>query len=261
MSIYSQCRKSSIRGDCGVNTPCWRIDELAQKANLTVDTIRYYAREGLLSAPERSGRHKLYGPDHLERLERIRQLQSQRFSLAAIRALLDVDRPGIEGLFIAEGHEYTLEDLATRSGVAPEVISGLRDVGLLPDPAALGRTAYDDSDLALLRAVAELQEIGMTTQVLVELGAIYVRHFRALQKDVHEMFAGVGRHWDPDELVELQRHLTANTQRMIPAVDRVLNYVHQRTIQRLTLEAIATARETKTGIGGVPMLTEPDSSP
>ena len=24
---------------------------------------------------------------------------------------------------------------------------------------------------------------------------------------------------------------------MIPAVDRVLNYVHQRTIQRLTLEA------------------------
>lgn len=245
-----------------MNTPCWRIDELAQKAGLTVDTIRYYAREGLLSAPERAGRHKLYGPDHLERLARIRELQSQRFSLAAIRALLDVDRPGIEGLFVTEGREYTLDDLAARSGVAPEVITGLRDVGLLPDPAELGRAAYDDSDLALLRAVAELQDIGMTPTVLVELGAIYVRHFRALQKDVHAMFAGVDRDdWDHDELVELQRHLTANTQRMIPAVDRVLNYVHQRTIQRLTLEAIATARDTRTGVGGIPMLTEPDSSP
>ena len=39
--------------------------------------------------------------------------------------------------------------------------------------------------------------------------------------------------------------------RMIPAVDRVLNYVHQRTIQRLTLEAVRTAQETRTGVGGV----------
>jgi hypothetical protein len=38
---------------------------------------------------------------------------------------------------------------------------------------------------------------------------------------------------------------------MIPAVDRVLNYVHQRTIQRLTLEAVRTAQETGTGVGGV----------
>ena len=38
---------------------------------------------------------------------------------------------------------------------------------------------------------------------------------------------------------------------MIPAVDRVLNYVHQRTIQRLTLEAVRTAQETETGVGGV----------
>jgi len=50
----------------------WRIDELAHEAGVTVDTIRYYAREGLLTAPERSGRHKLYGSAHLERLGRIR---------------------------------------------------------------------------------------------------------------------------------------------------------------------------------------------
>jgi DNA-binding transcriptional MerR regulator len=233
--------------------PCWRIDELAQRAGLTVDTIRYYAREHLLAPPERSGRHKLYGPDHLERLARIRDLQAQRFSLAAIRAILDADRPGLERIFASDpDREYSLDDLVERSGVDRQVVVGLREVGLLADPAEVGREAYDDNDLEVLRAVADLQDVGMTREILVELGAIYVRHFRALQHDVHDMLSGKTRaDWDPGELESIQRRLTANTARMIPATDRVLNYVHQRTIQRLTLEALRTAAETGTGVGGV----------
>jgi DNA-binding transcriptional MerR regulator len=229
----------------------WRIDELAHEAGLTVDTIRYYAREGLLSAPERSGRHKLYGADHLERLTRIKDLQEQRFSLAAIRALLTVDRPGLEDLFATLGHAYSFEELVERCGLDRELVERLRDVGLLVEPSVLGHDAYDDNDLALLRAVAELRGIGMTEEILVALGEIYVRHFRALQADVHAMLAGQDREWDPDELVAIQRRLTANSRRMIPAVDRVLNYVHQRTIQRLTLDAVRTAEQTGTGVGGV----------
>lgn len=229
----------------------WRIDELAHEAGVTVDTIRYYAREGLLDAPERAGRHKLYSSEHLDRLGRIRELQSQRFSLAAIKALLNVDRPGIEDLFVAQGRSFTLDELIEKSGLDPELIGRLRAIGLLAEPESLGHEVYDDSDLNLLRAVVELREIGMTEDILVELGAIYVRHFRALQADVHAMLAGDGRDWDQDEMVSMQRRLTANSQRMVPAVDRVLNYVHQRTIQRLTLEAVRTAQETNTGVGGV----------
>jgi DNA-binding transcriptional MerR regulator len=235
----------------------WRIDELAREAGVTVDTIRYYAREDLLAPPERAGRHKLYGPDHLERLGRIRELQAQRFSLAAIRAILNADRPGIEDLFVAQGRNYTLDELVEKSGLDAALIARLRAIGLLAEPESLGHDVYDDSDLGLLRAVVELREIGMTEDILVELGAIYVRHFQALQADVHAMLAGVDRDWDPDELVAVQRRLTANSKRMIPAVDRVLNYVHQRTIQRLTLEAVRTAHETGTGVGGVRMEPPP----
>ncbi len=237
----------------------WRIDELAHEAGVTVDTIRYYSREGLLSPPERSGRHKLYGPDHLNRLGRIRELQAQRFSLAAIRALLNADRPGLEGIFASHG-SYSLEDLIEKSGLDPDLVGRLHEIGLLAEPEALGHEVYDDSDLNLLRSVAELQEIGMTGDILVQLGAIYVRHFRALQKDVHAMLAGDGGEWDPDEMVAVQRRLTANSHRMIPATNRVLNYVHQRTIQRLTLEAVETAQATNTGVGGV-RLGEPPPAP
>lgn len=216
----------------------WRIDDLAQKSGLTVDTIRYYAREGLLRPPVKQGRTRVYGPDHLERLERICELRSQRFSLAAIKAIVDVDRPGLEGLFGASGREYTLAELTERAELDPALVARLREIGLLPDPAEFGGNAYDDTDLGLLRAIGELVAIGMTPDVVVALSRIYVEHLVALQHEVLEMLSGTGEPaWDREELVAIQRSLTANAPRMIPAVDQLLVYVHQRTLQRLTLEA------------------------
>jgi DNA-binding transcriptional MerR regulator len=217
---------------------CWRIDELAQRAGLTVDTIRYYSREGLLQAPVKQGRNRLYSQEHFERLERIGELRSQRFSLAAIRAVVDADRPGLEGLFATTGHEYTLDELIDRADIDVELVEQLRKAGVLPDPSEFGGDAYDDSDLGLLRAVGELRAIGMTPEIVVALGRIYVEHFNALQHEVLAMLSGRDNaEWDRDEIVRVQQSLTANSQRLTPAVDQVLSYVHHRTLQRLTLEA------------------------
>jgi DNA-binding transcriptional MerR regulator len=229
-----------------------RIDDLARQSGTTVDTIRYYAREGLLPPPTPSGRHKLYGPAHVERLERIKELQERRFSLAAIRAILTTDRPGLDGIFDSGDHEFTLDELAVRSGVGLDLVEDLRAIGLIRDPADVGNQAYDDRDLAALRAVAELLEIGMTPAILAELAAIYVRKFGELQQEVHAMLAGWTRDdWAPGEMEAVQRQLTSNAQRMIPAVDQLLNYVHQRTVQRLTLESVRHAQATNTGVGGL----------
>jgi DNA-binding transcriptional MerR regulator len=220
----------------------WRIDELARKAGLTVDTIRYYAREGLLRPPVKQGRNRLYSPEHLERLERICDLRSRRFSLAAIRAIVDVDRPGLEGLFTKTGREYTLTELTERAELDPGLVEQLHQIGLPPDPSEFGGDAYDETDLSLLRAIGELRAIGMTPEIVVGLGRIYVEHFNALQHDVLEMLAGRDNpEWDRDELVETQQHLAANASRMMPAIDQLLSYVHQRTLQRLTLEAARDA--------------------
>ena len=218
--------------------PCWRIDELAQRAGLTVDTIRYYSREGLLQAPVKQGRNRLYGEAHLDRLERIGELRNQRFSLAAIRAVVDADRPGLEGLFATTGHEYTLDELIERADLEPDLVEQLHKAGVLPDPSEFGGDAYDDTDLGLLRAVGELRSIGMTPEIIVSLGRIYVEHFTALQHEVLAMLSGEhNAEWDRDDIVRMQQSLTKNSQRMTPAVDQVLSYVHHRTLQRLTLEA------------------------
>jgi DNA-binding transcriptional MerR regulator len=216
----------------------WRIDELAQEAGLTVDTIRYYAREGLLRPPEKQGRNRIYDKEHLERLQRICELRSQRFSLAAIKAIVDVDRPGLEGLFVTTGREYTLADLTERAELDPALVEHLREIGLLPDPSEFGGDAYDDTDLRLLRAIGELLAIGMPDEVVVALGRLYVQHLVALQHDVLDMLSGnTNPSWDRAEIVTIQQNLTANAPRLMPAIDQLLSYVHQRTLQRLTLEA------------------------
>ena len=220
----------------------WRIDDLAHRGGVTVDTIRYYQREGLVPEGRRAGRVKLYGPTHLERLERIRDLQGRGFSLAAIRALLAGDREHlVEAIFAdrGEGKGYDLEALVERSGVEPGLCAALRSSGLLRDPADYGRETYDAEDLDLLRTMAELERVGLPTKALVALGRIYADGVEAIQADVLELFStGGATEWAPGELEALRAVAARNTTQVLPLMRRLVDYLHHRTIQRLTLEAI-----------------------
>jgi Cd(II)/Pb(II)-responsive transcriptional regulator len=72
-----------------------KIGELAQVAQCTVETVRYYEKEGLLSAPARTaGNFRQYGPAHTERLRFIRNCRALDMSHGEIRTLLNLaDQP------------------------------------------------------------------------------------------------------------------------------------------------------------------------
>jgi len=222
----------------------YRIDDLAREAGLTVDTIRFYQREGLLPPAEKEGRTRRYGPEHLTRLEQIRDLQARRFSLAAIRALLESERQDlVDGIFGGAGASYTLDDLLARSGADPDLVARLCEIGLLRDPAEFGRDAYDATDLEAMRAVAGLAENGIPEDLIVELVDIYVRGVEAMQSQVLALFSGHGgRAWDPEDLAVFQASAAASAGQLLPLAGRVVEYVHERTLQRLTLGAIERER-------------------
>jgi Cd(II)/Pb(II)-responsive transcriptional regulator len=70
-----------------------RIGELASKAGVDVQTVRYYEREGLLEAPARTGSgYRTYGPQHLERLNFVRHCRSLDMPLAEIKRLTELSR-------------------------------------------------------------------------------------------------------------------------------------------------------------------------
>ena len=68
-----------------------KIGELAKSANELVSAIRYWTNEGLIEVKEYSqGGYQLYEPSMVERIERIRRLQSEkRLTIAEIKEQLN----------------------------------------------------------------------------------------------------------------------------------------------------------------------------
>ena len=66
-----------------------RIGELANRAKINLETIRYYEREGLIQPPERTpAGHHAYSPQEELRLRFIKRAQALGFTLAEIKELL-----------------------------------------------------------------------------------------------------------------------------------------------------------------------------
>ncbi|MBD0422209.1 MerR family transcriptional regulator [Streptomyces sp. TRM S81-3] len=72
------------------------IGELAERAGVTVKTVRFYSDRGLLPETSRStGGHRRYGPEALERLRLIRSLRALGLSVPEVHRVLDEeDGPG-----------------------------------------------------------------------------------------------------------------------------------------------------------------------
>ncbi len=76
----------------------YRIGELAQRAGVTVRTIRYYEELGILDCarPQGAG-HRRYTDKDLLRLQRVQQLKSYDLTLGEIREIFDLSREDPSG--------------------------------------------------------------------------------------------------------------------------------------------------------------------
>lgn len=68
-----------------------KIGELAKRAEVNIETIRYYEREKLLKKPPRSlSGYRAFPPEAVERVRFIKKTQELGFSLREIKELLDL---------------------------------------------------------------------------------------------------------------------------------------------------------------------------
>ena len=94
----------------------YSISELADLANVTPRTVRYYLAQGLIPSPGATGPGVKYGDDVLDRLRLIRRLQREHLPLAEIRTRL----AGLDGDSIAElAAEAPVAGFARATAVEP----------------------------------------------------------------------------------------------------------------------------------------------
>lgn len=72
-----------------------RIGELAKRADVSADTIRYYEKIDLLTPPARTAsRYRDYGPDALDELLFIKKAQVSGLKLDDVREVLEISSGG-----------------------------------------------------------------------------------------------------------------------------------------------------------------------
>lgn len=75
----------------------YTIGKAAKQAGLSIDTLRYYEREGLLPSPRRTASgYRLYDEAAIARLRFINRAKTLGFTLAEIRELLQLNDGGGE---------------------------------------------------------------------------------------------------------------------------------------------------------------------
>lgn len=85
------------------------IGALAKQTNVSVETIRYYQRRGLLTEPEKPlGSVRRYSKSHIQRIRFIKHGQKLGFSLNEIKELLTLE----DGCHCAEAQEIAKKKLS-----------------------------------------------------------------------------------------------------------------------------------------------------
>jgi DNA-binding transcriptional MerR regulator len=107
--------------------PTYTTSQLATAAEVGSQTLRYYERRGLLPEPPRTrGGHRVYGPQHLERLRFIQQVQCLGFHLEEIHELLQVEVDASDpGPRAAETLERFIDQIDQKSSALSEMRDSL----------------------------------------------------------------------------------------------------------------------------------------
>jgi DNA-binding transcriptional MerR regulator len=175
-----------------------RVEDLARRAGVRVDTVRYYQSRGLLPSPRKSGRVALYGEEHLQSLERVRSLQAKGFTLATIARVLAGELDTADQALVsalagevlngANNELLGLEDLSERTGVPVAILRAVEQEGLLVRRRLGDRSGYTEDDVAVARAGLVLLEWGLPLPELLELARRHDDAMRGIAERAVEMF-------------------------------------------------------------------------
>jgi len=218
-----------------------RIGELADRAGVSVATIKFYIREGLLPPPPvKTGRTMgYYDEAYLERLLLIRKLRDEHYlPLRAIRLLLEErgDRPLepeeqalIEriGPVVAEKLDAaTPREPLDRAGVLARYQLPEDDLDVMVELGLVGHesgTHFSASDLELLDALQKAEQFGLTRERFpVEGLAHYVELIGELARREVRRFSHLAGHVPQAELAQMAEQATQITEPIVTLIRRKL---------------------------------------
>jgi DNA-binding transcriptional MerR regulator len=182
------------------------VDELAQRTGMTVRNIRAHQSRGLIPPPDVRGRTGYYGPEHVARIELIRELQADGFNLESIRRLLEGARGSSDEVLRftralrapfedEEPQIVTADELGERWGTTnPKLLAKAEKLGII---RPLGDDNFEELSPRLARASAELAALGVAPETALAVAAKIRHHSEGVAAAFVKLF--LDEVWKPFE--------------------------------------------------------------
>ncbi len=173
------------------------IEGLAHETGLSVRNLRSHQARGLLPPPEVRGRVGYYGPEHIERIRLIQELQGEGLKLDGIKRLLEESggvgllrvRRAADAFGETEGSEIiTAEELGQRLGVGPperRLIERATKLGIL---VPVGNDLYEVPSPSLLATAEEVVQRGIPLEHALKIFDELDRHAREVSRKFVKLF-------------------------------------------------------------------------
>lgn len=228
------------------------IEQFAERLGMTTRTVRFYTGRGLIPPPRREGRNGWYGPDHVARLELVRELQAHGFTLQAIEGYLEKIPAEATPAQVAL-HRSLIAPWQTE---LPETISRIElekragrplsddDLETLTALGIIDPTPTDDTYSlapAHLAIGIEMLDIGVSNATALRSRQIYEKHGRALAEAMTDLFlTEMWPHWKatdraPEELQGIvERFKPLSIAAFISSYETAVDELKRDTIRKRT---------------------------
>ena len=247
--------RSDVASGCSYSgTVRYRVDELAARADVSVDTVRYYQAKGLLPPPHAPGGWPGTATSTSTGWPGSGGGRAAGLSLAVIRRLLsgDLDQAD-ERLVAALAHEdtggtedqpstwLTLGQVAEACGVPASLLEAIQREGLLVPRRVGGADRYTEADVDAVAAGLSLLEHGLPLPELLALARDHDTAMRAVAHRAVDLFDHHVRHRLKDEGLpdhEAAARLVAAFETVLPATLAIVAHHFRRTLLSVAQEHI-----------------------
>jgi DNA-binding transcriptional MerR regulator len=190
--------------------------------DLTVSSLRFLEKEGLLTPERTTGGHRRYSPAEVERVRFIKEMQKRFFPLDVIQEMLQHSnhkKQKGEKLFFRPLYydpdfvPLSLGELAQAAGLDEDRLAEMEALGMI-GPSSEGQ--YNEDDLEAARAMMGLVDYGLEPADL----AFYMEHAAAMVEEEMRLMVGkimAGRSLDEMDTVAL------HVEELVDALRRVLH--------------------------------------
>ena len=175
----------TARGGTTATPARYEIADLARLSGLSVDTIRFYQSRGILMYPTRQGRKAYYGPEHLERITKIRSLQDRGLSLREIKDRLEREAGD---LATVTALRLDFDEFSSRIGLPTAIVHSLIAEGLLIPLTEGGRQVFGGKDIRMAELALQLLGQGLPFAELLALAKAHHERMRLTVQDAVTLF-------------------------------------------------------------------------